>query len=65
MVIVYCDRCGKQMERCGQKGIEVNWVEKLHGPGTKTTPVDLCKKCENAVYRFIFGEEEEDVENDG
>ena len=57
MKIVRCDRCGEEIEKCPELKIKVDVIREFRGSCYQSNRLDLCQKCEDEVYDFIFKKE--------
>ena len=64
MRITKVDRCGAEIEKCPEMKIRVDLIRERRGSCFQSNRLDLCQKCEDELYDFIFtkGEEEKNVE---
>ena len=58
MKIVRCDRCGTEIEKCPTMRIQVQLIRERVGSCYQSNRLDLCQKCEDEVYDFIFKKEQ-------
>lgn len=52
-----CDRCGAVIEMCPELKIKVDVIQERRGSCYQSSRLDLCQKCEDEVYDFIFKKE--------
>ena len=57
MRITKCDRCGAEIKQCPELKIKVEVIRERHGSCYTSNRLDLCQKCEDEVYDFIFKKE--------
>ena len=51
---VRCDRCGAVIEKCPEMRIQVQLIRERIGSCYQSNRLDLCQKCEDEVWGFIF-----------
>lgn len=64
MRITKCDRCGEMIEKCPTMRIKVELIRKRFENGHTSNTLDLCQKCEDEVYNFLFKKETEERVHD-
>ena len=57
MRITKCDSCGAVIEKCPELKIKVDVIRERCGSCYTSRRVDLCQKCEDEIFNFIFKKE--------